>query len=64
MAIFSLTILNISQDIETAKNVRMRRDDKLIIDAKIGWKDGVKFYFGNEKGWLADNIPNRYIRSM
>lgn len=59
--------VHLSQDIETAENVGKRHDDKpciLIIDAKTAWNDGIKFYFGNEKVWLADTIPSRYIRKM
>ena len=59
--------VHLSQDIETAENVGRRHDDKpciLIIDAKTAWNDGVKIYFGNEKVWLADAIPSRYIRKM
>lgn len=59
--------VHLSQDIETAENVGMRHDDKpciLIIDTKMAWNDGIKFYFGNEKVWLADKIPSRYIRKM
>lgn len=57
--------VHLSQDIETAENVGKRHDNKpciLIIDAKTAWNDGIKFYFGNEKVWLADAIPGRYIR--
>ena len=59
--------VHLSQDIETAENVGMRHDAKpciLVIDAKMAWNDGIKFYFGNEKVWLADKIPSRYIRKM
>lgn len=59
--------VHLSQDIETAENVGKRHDDKpciLIIDAKTAWNDGIRFYFGNEKVWLADAIPSRYIRKM
>lgn len=59
--------VHLSQDIETAKKVGMRHDDKpriLIIDAKTAWNDGIKFYYGNEKVWLADSVPSRYIRKM
>lgn len=59
--------VHLSQDIETAENVGKRHDDKpciLIIDTKTAWNDGIKFYFGNEKVWLADAIPSRYIRKM
>ena len=59
--------VHLSQDIETAESVGMRHDNVpciLIIDAKIAWDDGIKFYFGNEKVWLANAIPSRYIRKM
>lgn len=36
----------------------------LVIDAKAAWNDGVKFYLGNEKVWLADAVPGRYIRKL
>ena len=45
----------------------MRYDAKpciLVIDAKMAWNEGIKFYLGNEKVWLADKIPGRYIRKM
>lgn len=57
--------VHLSLDIETARNVGKRHDDKpsiLIIDAKKAWDNGIKFYFGNEKVWLADIIPSTYIR--
>lgn len=56
--------VHLSQDIETAETVGKRHDDKpclLIIDSSKAWKDGVKFYYGNEKVWLADMIPFKYI---
>ena len=57
--------VHLSQDIETAKNVG-RRHDKfpivLVVDAKKAWDNGVMFYYGNEKVWLADLIPSAYIR--
>lgn len=58
--------VHLSQDIETAKNVGKRHDDKpciLVIDAKRAWNEGIKFYFGNEKVWLADAVPSQYINS-
>lgn len=57
--------VHLSQDTETAKNVGMRHDAKpviLVIDAKRAFNDGVKFYYGNEKVWLADYIPSVYIK--
>lgn len=59
--------VHLSRDIETAENVGKRHDNKpciLIIDAKGAWNDGIKFYLGNEKVWLADTIPSKYIRGM
>ena len=59
--------VHLSQDIETAENVGKRHDDKpvvLVIDSKRAWDDGIKFHIGNEKVWLADAIPSKYIRRM
>ena len=57
--------VHLSQDVETAVSVGKRRDASpciLVIDAKRAWEEGVKFYAGNEKVWLADGIPGKYIR--
>ena len=59
--------VHLSQDIETARSVGSRHDDKpciLIVDAKVAWEAGVKFYFGNDKVWLADAIPAKYLRTL
>ena len=59
--------IHLSQDIETAEKVGKRHDNKpciLIIDAKKAWDDGIKFYLGNERVWLADKIPIGYIKAM
>lgn len=59
--------VHLSQDVETAENVGKRHDDKpsiLIIDAKRAWDEGLKFYLGNEKVWLSDQIPGKYIREI
>ncbi len=59
--------VHLSQDIETAENVGKRHDNQpciLVIDAKRAWNEGIKFYLGNEKVWLADAIPGRYIKDM
>lgn len=56
--------VHLSQDVETASDVGMRHDRKpciLKIDAAQAAKDGIKFYYGNEKVWLADEIPAKYI---
>lgn len=56
--------VHLSQDIETASSVGSRHDAKpciLKIDAKQAFRDGIKFYHGNEKVWLTDKIPPAYI---
>lgn len=56
--------VHLSQDMETAYNVGKRHDKKpviLKIDAKQAWENGVKFYYGNKKVWLANKIPREYI---
>lgn len=56
--------IHLSQDVETAIQVGKRRDEQpiiLLIDAENAYKQGIKFYHGNEKVWLADFIPAEYI---
>ena len=56
--------VHLSQDIETAYRVGIRHDMRpciLKIDAIQAWKDDIKFYYGNEKVWLANEIPSKYI---
>jgi putative RNA 2'-phosphotransferase len=57
--------VHLSIDIDTASQVGKRRDNEPIIleiNAKKAWDEGVKFYLGNDKVWLADNIPSKYIK--
>lgn len=57
--------VHLSNDIETALQVGKRHDDKpviLEINAKKAWDEEIKFYLGNDKVWLADNIPSKYIK--
>ncbi|WP_396136430.1 RNA 2'-phosphotransferase [Clostridium sp. SHJSY1] len=59
--------VHLSADIETAFQVGKRHDNKpvlLMIDAKKAWKDGIKFYLGNDKVWLADYVPSKYIHGF
>ncbi len=59
--------VHLSQDIETAKSVGSRHDGKpciLIVDAKVAWDAGIKFYFGNDKVWLVDAVPARYLKEL
>jgi putative RNA 2'-phosphotransferase len=56
--------VHLSQDIEMAETVGKRHDNKagiLIIDSLKAWNDGIKFYYGNEKVWLADMVPYKYV---
>jgi putative RNA 2'-phosphotransferase len=56
--------VHLSQDKETAIAVGKRRDTDpvvLRINAVTAWKDGLKFYHGNDTIWLADGIPAKYI---
>lgn len=59
--------VHLSQDVKTAENVGKRHDGIpciLIIDAKKAWDEGIKFYLGNEKVWLSDAIPSKYIKEI
>ena len=54
---------DLSKMIEESK--KKHHDDKpciLTVDAKGAWNEGIKFYLGNEKVWLADAIPSKYIK--
>ena len=56
--------VHLSQDIETAIQVGKRRDNQpivLIIEAGRVYQNGIKFYLGNEKVWLANSVPSQYI---
>ncbi len=59
--------VHLSADIDTARKVGLRRDNSpciLEIDSKRAYENGVKFYHGNEKVWLADKIPSGYIKEL
>ncbi len=56
--------VHLSVDVDTATLVGKRRDDKpviLKIDAKKASEDGIVFYIGNDKVWLTDKLPAKYI---
>ena len=56
--------VHLSNDTQMATEVGRRHDEKpviLRIDARTAYNEGIKFYFGNDKVWLADSIPSRYI---
>lgn len=59
--------VHLSQDIKTALVVGKRRDSKPVIlrvQALKAWEDGIMFYHGNEKVWLADLIPSNFIKVL
>lgn len=56
--------VHLSPDLDTALEVGKRRDHKPIllkVNALMAWNEGVKFYKGNEKIWLADFVDYKYI---
>ena len=59
--------VHLSIDVDTANIVGKRRDENpviLVIDAKTASKDGIVFYIGNDKVWLCDKLPAKYIKIM
>lgn len=59
--------VHLSTNIDAAKKIGSRRDKHpviLEIDAQSAYKDGVKFYLGNEDVWLSDSIPSKYIKKL
>ncbi len=56
--------VHLSVDEETATTVGKRRDSTpvlLKIDTQLAIADGIKFYIGNDKVWLCDKLPVKYI---
>lgn len=56
--------VHLSLDVETAQKVGERRDFNpviLVIDSNAAFGDGIPFYIGNDKVWLADEVPARFI---
>ncbi len=56
--------VHLSIDTQTAIQVGRRRDENpvlLEIRALEAYKEGVRFYLGNDKVWLADYVPSKYI---
>lgn len=59
--------VHLSEDIETAITVGKRRDAQpvvLRINAAQAHSEGVLFYFTNDKIWLADSIPAKYLETF
>ena len=56
--------VHLSVDVETAKRVGSRRDAEpvlLAIDSGLAASEGLSFYIGNDKVWLADEVPAKYL---
>jgi putative RNA 2'-phosphotransferase len=56
--------VHLSADEETARQVALRRTQRpviLHIDALAASQQGITFYLGNDKVWLADHIPPAFI---
>lgn len=57
--------IHLSVDLETATAVGRRKSQKpsiLHVAAAEAHGNGVQFYLGDAKVWLADEIPSRFIR--
>lgn len=57
--------VHLSVDVETATAVGKRHDNNPIIlriDTQKAIADGIKFYIGNDKVWLCDELPVKYIQ--
>ena len=57
--------VHLSADIETAKNVATRHSGKYIIleiDTEFMLKENCKFYLSENKVWLTDFVPSKFIK--
>lgn len=56
--------VHLSADVDTAADVGSRRDPEpviLTVDARLATEEGLPFYIGNDKVWLADRVPAKYL---
>ena len=56
--------VHMSTDTQMAETVAKRRKGSMVImqiDAKKAMSDGVEFFVGNDRVWLAKHIPPQYI---
>ena len=57
-------VVHLSTDLETARAVGRRHGGKTVIlqvDAQRAFRDGIRFYRGNDSTWLADRVPAGYL---
>lgn len=58
--------VHLSYDVETALAVGRRKDAAPVVLQVLAAQaaaDGVRFYVGNDKVWLADEVPPAHLRS-
>ncbi|MBI2709595.1 MAG: RNA 2'-phosphotransferase [Actinobacteria bacterium] len=56
--------VHLSTDVDTARQVgrRKAREPVMVrVDAARAHADGVPFYVGNERVWLANHVPSRFL---
>lgn len=56
--------VHLSTDVEMATSVGNRRDRNPVIlqvDAAAAHADGIVFYKGNDRIWLAESVPSQYL---
>lgn len=56
--------VHLSQIINEAERIGQRKDNYpviLIVNSEKAYLDGVKFYESNDKIWLSNHIPSKYI---
>lgn len=59
--------VHLSADEETARQVALRRTQRPVIlrvDALTAALQGIEFYLGNDKVWLAEHIPPTFINFL
>lgn len=59
--------VHLSEDVATAHLVGKRKDKNpviLVVNTENARAKGIGFYLGNEKVWLADNIPTEFIEIL
>ena len=57
--------VHLSADLETAKNVATRHSSKYVIleiDTEAMLKENYKFYLSENKVWLTDFVPSKFIK--
>ena len=55
--------VHLSSDLETAVNVGKRHGKPVVLEIKAGLMldEGYKFYLSQNKVWLTNNVPEKYI---